>query len=564
MSKLLIEEQIRKFLNSETPEVMAIKGQWGVGKTYSWNSFLKRARDDKIINLPAYTYVSLFGINNLETLKYSLFENSISLDLIGTEPSLSTLKENTTGVLKGYGKIAGGILKGTPLAKNITPVLESLAFMNLSKTIICIDDLERKGAGLSLKDVLGLVSLLKEHKQCKVILLLNDGTPETKEFNTYKEKVLDIELLFKPSPEESAAIAYEGSKGFHGKLSEFTQKLKIRNIRILKKIERSIDIIFPYFFSSTPSLLEEAMASVVLFSWCFYAFSDDEEVPSLTFISSDEFFLYGFGNQNEDDDPKKLAWKKIISDYGYISTDDVDKEIINLVKHGYVTDSDFQNVIHEKNKIVVKGKSRDAFSEAWGLFHNSFDNNEKEVLDGLINSFKLNCKAISPGNLDSLVEFLKEFNKHAEAKEAIDFYIDNRKDERELFNINSRELNRKLKDGDLIDAFNDAYYSTEEEKPETLSELLIRLHELRGWGNKDIDRLTQTSIQDYYDAFKNSAGAQSYYVVESALQFSKLYGSNADYEKITWSVKWALTMISYESLINKMRVDRYKVDLYNK
>lgn len=563
MSKVLIEEQIRKFLNSETPEVMAIKGQWGVGKTYSWNSFLKTARDDKIIKLPAYTYVSLFGINNLETLKYSLFESSISLELIGTEPSLSTLKENTAGVLKGYGKIAGGILKSTPLAKNITPVLESLAFMNLSRTIICIDDLERKGAGLSLKDVLGLVSLLKEHKQCKVILLLNDGTPETKEFNTYKEKVLDIELSFKPSPEESAAIAYEGSKGFHGQLSKLTQNLKIRNIRILKKIERSIDIITPYFVSSAPFLLEEAIASVVLFSWCFYAFSDDEEVPSLTFISSDEFFLYGFANNEEDNDPKKLAWKRIISDYGYISTDDVDKELINLVKHGYVTDNDFQKVIDEKNKVVVKGKSRDAFSEAWGLFHNSFDNNEKEVLDGLINSFRVNYKAISPGNLDALVEFLKKFHKHTEAKEAIAFYIENRKDERELFNVKSRELHSELKDGDLIDAFNEAYYSIEEGKPETLLELLIRLHEQRGWGNKDIDRLAQTSIQDYYDAFKNATGIQSYSVVESALQFSKLYGRNADFEKITWSVKWALTMISYESTINKMRVERYKVDLYD-
>lgn len=164
MSKLLIEEQIRKFLSSETPEVMAIKGQWGVGKTYSWNSFLKKARNDKIIKLPSYIYVSLFGISSLDTLKYSLFENSIPVDLIGTEPNLATLKQNTSGVLLGYGKIAGGLFKSTPIAKNITPILESLAFMNLSKSIICIDDLERKGAGLSLKDVLGLVSLLKEHK----------------------------------------------------------------------------------------------------------------------------------------------------------------------------------------------------------------------------------------------------------------------------------------------------------------------------------------------------------------------------------------------------------------
>lgn len=310
MSKFLIEEQIRKFLSSEIPEVMAIKGQWGVGKTYSWNSFLKKAREDKIIKLTSYTYVSLFGINNLDTLKYSLFENSIPIDLIGTEPNLSTLKENTTGVLQGYGKIAGGIFKNMPFAKNITPILESLAFISLSKTIICIDDLERKGAGLSLKDVLGLVSLLKEHKQCKVILLLNDGTQETKEFDTYKEKVLDIELLYKPSPEDSAAIAYEGGKSFHQKLSAYTQKLSIRNIRILKKIERSIDVISPYFVGSSPSIFEDAMLSIVLFSFCLYSFNNDNEVPSLSFISSGEFYLYGFINKKEDNDPQKLAWKK--------------------------------------------------------------------------------------------------------------------------------------------------------------------------------------------------------------------------------------------------------------
>lgn len=562
MSKLLIEEQIRKFLNSETPEVMAIKGHWGVGKTYSWNSFLKKARNDKIIKFPSYTYVSLFGISSLETLKYSLFESSIPVDLIGTEPNLATLKNNTSGVLQGYGKIAGGLFKSIPIAKNITPILENLAFMSLSKTIICIDDLERKGAGLSLKDVLGLVSLLKEHKQCKIILLLNDGTPEAKEFNEYKEKVLDIELSFKPSPEESAAIAYEGNKFFYAKLSALTQRLKIRNIRILKKIERSIDIIIPYFVNTTSSLLDDAIASIVLFSWCYYNFNDDEEVPSLSFISSNEFFLYGFVNK-EEDDPKKLAWKKIISDYGYISTDRIDEELINLIKNGYVKDDDFQIVIDEKNKAILKGNSINAFSDAWGLMHDSFDNNEKEVLEGLVNSFKINCKVLSPESLDSLVSFLKKFHKHSEAKDLIAFYIENRKDEKEVFNVNSGDLNRELLDGDVIDAFNEVYFSTEDQHSETLSELLMRLYTQRGWGNKDVERLAETSIQEFYDTFKNPAGAKLYHLVESALQFGQLQKGKPDYDKIMWNVKWALTMISYESPINKIRVERYKVDLYS-
>ena len=43
-----------------------------------------------------------------------------------------------------------------------------------SDTIICMDDLERRGKNLSPKDVMGLISHLKEQKKCKVVLILND------------------------------------------------------------------------------------------------------------------------------------------------------------------------------------------------------------------------------------------------------------------------------------------------------------------------------------------------------------------------------------------------------
>ena len=42
MSIEFIKDQIEKFVSSSTPEIMAIKGDWGVGKTFSWKRF-KRA-----------------------------------------------------------------------------------------------------------------------------------------------------------------------------------------------------------------------------------------------------------------------------------------------------------------------------------------------------------------------------------------------------------------------------------------------------------------------------------------------------------------------------------------
>lgn len=40
MSIETIKSVITDFLESETPEVMAIKGKWGTGKTHLWNKLL--------------------------------------------------------------------------------------------------------------------------------------------------------------------------------------------------------------------------------------------------------------------------------------------------------------------------------------------------------------------------------------------------------------------------------------------------------------------------------------------------------------------------------------------
>lgn len=85
MSVEVIKDQIFQFLSSDQPEVMAIKGEWGVGKTYSWKKFLKEACAENKLNLERYSYVSLFGINSLEAFKYTIFENVIKKEIVGTE-----------------------------------------------------------------------------------------------------------------------------------------------------------------------------------------------------------------------------------------------------------------------------------------------------------------------------------------------------------------------------------------------------------------------------------------------------------------------------------------------
>ena len=69
MSLALLEHEIKRFLSVDAPEVICVRGKWGVGKTFAWNRYLAAARDAQAIKLDRYSYVSLFGIGSLDELR---------------------------------------------------------------------------------------------------------------------------------------------------------------------------------------------------------------------------------------------------------------------------------------------------------------------------------------------------------------------------------------------------------------------------------------------------------------------------------------------------------------
>ena len=174
MSLGIIKNQLLKFISDPAPEVISLKGKWGTGKTYSWNFYLKQAHLDKRIALEKYAYVSLFGIDSLQALKFTIFENTLSKSLISEKPSIETFEKNAVDSLGVLSKRAISIFKNTSIIDKVSTAIDSISFLSVNKTLICIDDIERKGKNIEIKDVLGLVSLLKEQKDCKIILILNE------------------------------------------------------------------------------------------------------------------------------------------------------------------------------------------------------------------------------------------------------------------------------------------------------------------------------------------------------------------------------------------------------
>ena len=557
MSIEVIKDQISRFLSSDKTEVMAIKGGWGVGKTFSWKKFLKEASLENRINLERYSYVSLFGINSLEAFKYTIFENVVNREMIGTEASVETFKNNAASLIELLGRKSFAALRSTPIVKSFGPAIESISFLSLNSTLICIDDLERKGKGLEIKDVLGLVSLLKDQKKCKVVLLLNDGEEGLKDYDKYREKVIDIELAFAPDPEECASIAYSEKTPTYFRLRELTTSLGIRNIRILKNIERLVTLSLPLTEGFEPEISDQVLHSLVLFSWSYFCSESNTKIPPLDFITSKGYTLLGIGDEELDEDQKK--WQTTLQDYNYQLTDELDLILAEAVKTGYFVDQELIEKASIKNQEILASKSERSFSKAWHLYHDTFSNNADEVINGLYESFKENCKYITPTNLNGTVTLFRELGEDDKASEIIDIYIESRKDESELFNIKEINIFGDIRDQEVIGRFNDIYKQSV--NTETAKQVLHRIAGQNDWNPGDEVMLANTSVDDYYNLFKAETGRHLSSFVTTCLKFGQFANASDQHKKITDRATTALRRIADESEINKRRVKKFGVNL---
>jgi hypothetical protein len=222
-----VQHEMERFLRSTEPEVLCITGAWGVGKTYTWQMALDRLRAIRVIGLSRYSYVSLFGVGSLEALKLSIFENLEFLVPQG-RTGFEWMLSGGNILLKHSKKImsvAGAVPKiGDALSKT-----QPLLFTTIRNQIVCIDDMERR-SGITVKDVFGLVSYLREQRGCKIVLLLNqtklDEDPDgRKAFADYFEKVIDTRLVFAPTATEAVAIAIGGNDDLSSLIVEYPRRL---------------------------------------------------------------------------------------------------------------------------------------------------------------------------------------------------------------------------------------------------------------------------------------------------------------------------------------------------
>lgn len=226
-----IEEKLLNLINQEDPFAIALTGEWGIGKTHFWKSFYKKNHNKFKTN--KYSYISLFGIDSLESFKYQIAINTHDTNkktdnLLSIKKLFSYIKDKIT-----FPKIE---VKGFTLAVTQT-MINSIISNFIEDTVICIDDFERKSDKLDAREIMGLINFLKEEKKCKIIMILNEKKSKGSEiFSEYKEKVFDYILnmdnnlsIIKSIIKNNEVIEiYE----------RFYTTIKIKNLRFYMKVNK--------------------------------------------------------------------------------------------------------------------------------------------------------------------------------------------------------------------------------------------------------------------------------------------------------------------------------------
>ena len=551
MSIELLEKEIRRFLASSDAEVLCISGKWGVGKTFAWNKYLQEANRDGAIGLKRYSYVSLFGRNSLDDVRSAVFENTVPLAGASTKPNLASLVKSA----EAGGRQLTAYARLTPKVKDYVALSERVLFATMGSQLICIDDLERAGRALEVHDVLGLVSELKEQKDCKVIVLLNaekipgDGKEA---FEAQLEKVADISLTFNPSPSEAAEIGFSPGIALRDRLVRHCVTLSIVNIRVIKKIERHAKRLGEILLGYDERILEQSVSSMALYT--FSKFQPDS-APPLEFLQKFNQFTGLVGQPAEE----YAKWRDLLIEYEYSSTDEFDLKVMAGVERGFFDEAKLRAAANELAASLELSDQGNSVHEAWAKYHDSFDDNADAVLDGLDAAFRANANVITPLNASGTVRLFKELGREEQAKALAQHYVDVRNEPVEFWNLSEYAFKDDVTDPDLIAAFAEKHASF---APPALDagDVLIRISRQSGWDTRDVEFLASLTAQDFVTIFKKLKGDDLRRAVREALRFGNRGGSGSREVMIATRATEALDLIAAESPINARRVAQRRAE----
>lgn len=248
-SKVDIEKRLEEILKRKVGTCIVLDGEWGVGKTTFWKNFSDTKFNEKSV------YVSLFGKESIQEIK-----QEIGIQIYKRNKYIKEIEKSKADQVFN--------LAIPNLGSALMGCISLFKKEDFKDTVICFDDFERISDKLNLKDILGLISEYKEQQNCHIVMILNSSKMTTitesnqneqdknfkdqevendikendkkteleKILSEYKDKIMDYEFYYNPTPEESFNIvSAELTEIYHEVARQYFKKHEINNIRVIRR-----------------------------------------------------------------------------------------------------------------------------------------------------------------------------------------------------------------------------------------------------------------------------------------------------------------------------------------
>ncbi len=569
-------ERLTKSFNSffkGEAKVAVLKGGWGVGKTYFWDSYIHSRISENNLQQIAYSYISLFGKSSLSEVKNSLFhsatpistdseiEKSFDEEFTKTSKLLDKVPwaKETINKAQKHASWLSWFSKNShhvPFLGKFTNIISSLEYSLVNNYVICFDDLERKGESLSVREIMGLIDELALRKNCTVVLIFNedslDKETDKKEFQSYREKVVDIELLHNPSFLDNIKHAFPSEYIQLPLLIDVVGELNIKNIRVLNKIKWLINDLQGNFEGTHEEILQEFIVHAVLLAWGYYVRDEDMSFDFLKTQLNESSWMSFLSDKDEEKSPSELRYRGIASNLK-LSPSEFDKHIIFYLEHGYIEDNALSEIIEGLSENIKANQVGTRLEEAWSIYSSSFSDNLDDFIAAIKNVIEEDIKWLSLPDFSSAINVVEEFD--VDVDEYINTYTSIHEDT--LKDIDTRDswAMERVKSQSLRDIIEKLH---EENKTFNIDDVAEKIAVNKGWNEEDIDFLASLTKQDFYDWMKSEPENLTKKARSGLLTFRRMGTSDPNdkskYEKITENVIGALKDIASENEFNRRRI----------
>ncbi len=404
-----LKDRLIDLFSREEPFVITLDGDWGVGKTHFWNNFKEEHLKEKKVS-----YVSLFGKDSIQDIRTDIIlQISKKDELINKSKSFLSKIGNIVGV-------NGEDMKFTLSGSILSSLLTLFSKKDFENVVVCLDDFERLSKNLEENDVLGLISELKEQKNCKVVMILNQDKVEDETLSKYKDKIIDYELHYLPTPKESYSLVKDNLKCFKQYPLNYFQKHNINNIRVMRRVINSLndfDFVGKLVKENT-TLEKEIVDNIIELSTInsITHFKDFNKLKEYTLTkSTKKSSSYGNNDFKENEEYENVLSYIDTGHLSYFYPSDITHYMIDYVNTSIINKEPLLTIIEERKSIQNRDSVYKEISRLYDMFNFNLTYKVDDFVNELFKVFEENSSNIvdivNSNNFIFYIELLEKLDK---------------------------------------------------------------------------------------------------------------------------------------------------------